>query len=128
MITVNIEGLNKSYRKFQALKDIDLQIETGLFGLLGPNGAGKTTLMKILSTILPWKDGLVTVYDYDLLKEGDKVRELLGYLPQHFHAPLQFTGREFLHYVGSMKGVTDKQKRIEQVERVLEEVNLSAAS
>ena len=124
LITVNIEGLNKSYRKFQALKDIDLQIETGLFGLLGPNGAGKTTLMKILSTILPWKDGLVTVYDYDLLKEGNKVRELLGYLPQHFHAPLQFTGREFLHYVGSMKGVIDKKKRIEQVERVLEEVNL----
>lgn len=124
MSTVNIKGLSKSYGKVQVLKNIDLQIDTGLFGLLGPNGAGKTTLMKMLSTILPWQDGQVTIYGYDLLKEGDKVRELLGYLPQHFHAPGQFTGKEFLHYVGSMKGLTDKKERTEQVERILVEVNL----
>ncbi len=124
MYNIQIEGLNKSYRGFQALEDIHLQIGTGLFGLLGPNGAGKTTLMKILSTILPYKDGKVTIYGCDLAEEGDKVRGLLGYLPQHFHAPLQFTGREFLHYVGSMKGLMDHQERAKQVERVLEEVNL----
>lgn len=124
MSTIKIEGLSKSYGKVQVLKDINLQIDTGLFGLLGPNGAGKTTLMKVLSTILPWKDGEVTIYDYDLLKEGDKVRELLGYLPQYFHAPGQFTGREFLHYVGSMKGLLDKKERTDQIEKLLEEVNL----
>lgn len=124
MSTIKIEGLSQSYGKVQVLKDVDLQIDTGLFGLLGPNGAGKTTLMKILSTILPWKDGQATVYDYDLLKEGDKVRELLGYLPQHFHAPGQFTGKEFLRYVGSMKGLTDKKERTGQVDRILLEVNL----
>ncbi|WP_210470777.1 ABC transporter ATP-binding protein [Sporosarcina sp. 6E9] len=124
MPTIKIEGLNKSYRKTQVLKDVHLEIDTGLFGLLGPNGAGKTTLMKVLSTILPWEDGDVTIYDQNLLKEGDKVRELLGYLPQHFHAPGQFTGKEFLHYVGSMKGVIDKKERAEQVERLLDEVNL----
>jgi ABC-2 type transport system ATP-binding protein len=124
MSTIKIKGLSKFYKKIQVLKDIDLQIDTGLFGLLGPNGAGKTTLMKVLSTTLPWNDGQVTIYDYDLLKEGDKVREVLGYLPQHFHAPPQFTGREFLHNVGSMKGVIDKWERTEQVERLLEEVNL----
>lgn len=124
MSTIKIEGLSKSYGKVQVLKDINLQIDTGLFGLLGPNGAGKTTLMKVLSTILPWKDGEVTIYQHNLQKDGDKVRELLGYLPQHFHAPGQFTGREFLHYVGSMKGLTDKKERTEQVERLLENVNL----
>ena len=124
MSTIKIQGLSKSYGKIQVLKDIDLQIETGLFGLLGTNGAGKTTLMKVLSTILPWKDGEVTIYDYDLLKEGEKVRELLGYLPQHFHAPGQFTGREFLHYVGSMKGLLNKKERMNQIEKLLEEVNL----
>ena len=124
MSTIKIEGLSKSYGKVQVLKEVDLQISTGLFGLLGPNGAGKTTLMKILSTTLPWNEGQVTIYDYNLLKESDKVRELLGYLPQHFHAPGQFTGREFLHYVGSMKGLSDKKERTEQVERLLEEVNL----
>src|SRR5690625_3882153 len=124
MYTVKIEGVRKSYRNFQALQQIDLQIDKGLYGLLGPNGAGKTTLMKILSTILPFKDGKVMIYDYNLQTEGDKVRELLWYLPQHFHAPGQLTGKEFLHYVGSMKGLTNKQERTEQVERLLQEVNL----
>ena len=124
MLTIKIEGLQKRYRKFQALKNINLHTETGLFGLLGPNGAGKSTLMKILSTILPFDEGKITIYDYDLVKEGDKVRQLLGYLPQHFYVPTQFTGREFLHYVASMKGVTNQQERNLQVEKLLEEVNL----
>lgn len=125
MLTLKIEGLQKNYRKFQALKNINLQMETGLFGLLGPNGAGKSTLMKILSTILPFQDGKVSIYGFDLEKEGDQVRQLLGYLPQHFHMPTQLTGREFLHYVASMKGVTTQQERNEQVEMLLEEVNLA---
>jgi len=124
VLTIKIEGLQKRYRKFQALKNINLHTETGLFGLLGPNGAGKSTLMKILSTILPFDEGKITIYDYDLVKEGDKVRQLLGYLPQHFNVPTQFTGREFLHYVASMKGVTNQQERNLQVEKLLEEVNL----
>ena len=124
MTTVMIEGLTKSYGKNPVLKDVHLQIDVGLFGLLGPNGAGKTTLMSILSTILPWQDGQVTIYGCDLSKEGDKVRDILGYLPQHFNVPGQFTGREFLHYVGSMKGITNHKDRTAQIEKLLEEVNL----
>lgn len=124
MNTITIAGLHKTYRSTQALTDIHLKIGTGLFGLLGPNGAGKTTLMKILSTILPYDEGEVTIYGSDLAKEGDKVRGLLGYLPQHFHAPQQFTGREFLHYAGSLKGIEDRRERSDQVERLLEDVNL----
>ncbi|WP_289889675.1 ABC transporter ATP-binding protein [Virgibacillus pantothenticus] len=123
-MSIKIEGLQKSYRSFQALKNINLQIETGLFGLLGPNGAGKSTLMKILSTILPFQEGKVSIYGHDLVSEGDKVRQLLGYLPQHFNVPSQFTGREFLHYVASLKGVSNLQERKKQVEKTLEDVNL----
>lgn len=123
-MTIKIEGLQKSYRKFQALKNINLQIETGLFGLLGPNGAGKSTLMSILSTTLPFQTGKVSIYNYDLVSEGHMVRQLLGYLPQHFNAPTQLTGRELLHYVASMKNVTNRQEREQQVEKALEEVNL----
>lgn len=112
------------YRSVPALTNIELDMGTGVFGLLGPNGAGKTTLMKILSTLLPYEEGRVTIYDLDLAKEGDQVRGLLGYLPQHFHVPMQFTGREFLHYAGSMKGLTNHKARSGQVERLLEEVNL----
>ncbi|MBE1556111.1 ABC transporter ATP-binding protein [Sporosarcina limicola] len=124
MHTITIKGLTKSFRKFRALDGIDLQIGPGLFGLLGPNGAGKTTLMKVLSTSSSWSDGKVTVYGFDLLKEGDKVRELLGYLPQQFQTPHHFTGGQLLHYIASMKGVLDTTERTKQVERVLREVNL----
>lgn len=123
-LSIQIEGLQKSYRSFQALKNINLQIETGVFGLLGPNGAGKSTLMKILSTILPFQAGKVCIYGHDLVNEGYKIRQLLGYLPQHFNVPSQFTGREFLHYVASLKGVANLQERKHQVEKALEDVNL----
>lgn len=123
-MTIEINHLHKAYRQTFELKDIQLQIGTGLFGLLGPNGAGKSTLMNILSTILPMDKGKVTIYGFDLMKEEKKVRELLGFLPQHFHPPGQFTGREFLHYVASLKGITEKQEREAQVEKVLEQVNL----
>lgn len=128
MAVIEIEGLHKSYRKFQALKNINLEIETGLFGLLGPNGAGKSTLMQILSTILPFEKGKVSISNFDLVGEGNKVRELLGYLPQYFHVPGQFTGREFLHYVASMKGVTEREERHARVEDLLEKVNLLEAA
>lgn len=126
MCQIKIVGLSKCYRQFYALKDINLQIGAGLFGLLGPNGAGKTTLMKIISTILPYEEGKVMVDEFDVAKDGEQVREMLGYLPQHFYTPTQFTGREFLHYVGSMKGLVQKSEREEQVEKLLKQVNLLA--
>lgn len=119
-----IQNVHKQYRKFTALNNIDLHIGTGLFGLLGPNGAGKSTLMKILSTILPFEKGEITIGNYNLDKEGDKIREELGYLPQSFQAPTLFTGRELLHYVASMKGVTENKERTFQIEQVLKDVNL----
>ncbi len=48
---IRIENLQKSYGKKQALKNVNLNIKSGMFGLLGPNGAGKTTLMKIITTL-----------------------------------------------------------------------------
>ena len=58
---IEIKNLNKFYGKKQALYDVNLKIEQGMFGLLGRNGAGKTTLMKILATLLQKKSGQVTV-------------------------------------------------------------------
>lgn len=59
--TIEIKGLNKFYGKKQALRDVSLTIGQGMFGLLGRNGAGKTTLMKTLATLLPKKDGEITI-------------------------------------------------------------------
>jgi ABC-type multidrug transport system ATPase subunit len=65
-----------------ALQGIHLEIPNGMFGLLGPNGAGKSTLMRIVAGILEPTSGTVTLDAIDVVREPDRVRAQLGYLPQ----------------------------------------------
>lgn len=106
---VRIEGLKKIYPDGkEALKGIDLVIHDGLFGLLGPNGAGKTTLMEILTLLLEPTGGRVTIDGWDTRKQPDKIRPLLGYLPQFFGYFPELTAREFLHYLGVMRDMPSR--------------------
>lgn len=78
-----IQDLTKRFSKdFVALNRLNFKIEPGMFGLLGPNGAGKTTLMRILTTLLKPDDGKVQFGDFDLVKQPQEVRKIVGYLPQ----------------------------------------------
>ena len=80
---ITIDHLTKEYtRGVRALRDVSLDIESGMFGLLGPNGAGKTTLIRILVTLLKPTEGRVRFDEYDLLKDRRKIRAMIGYLPQ----------------------------------------------
>ncbi len=92
----------------EALCSVNLKIEKGLFGLLGPNGAGKTTLMQILTLLLEPTSGLVKIGGYDSRKQTQKIRELLGYLPQFFGFFPELTAREFLSYLGSLRNLRGK--------------------
>ncbi|SFS31438.1 ATP-binding cassette domain-containing protein [Marininema halotolerans] len=123
---VVIEELSKQYGSLRVLRNINLTMETGLFGLLGPNGAGKTTLLRTLCTLEPIERGRVSICGFDLKQEGHAIRKRLGYLPQHFQVPGSLTGEEILHYMATLKGIKNKQDRNKQVARVLEEVNLTA--
>ncbi|MEZ5358120.1 MAG: ABC transporter ATP-binding protein [Candidatus Zixiibacteriota bacterium] len=122
---ISIRGLNKQYPggKF-ALKDINLDISSGMFGLLGPNGAGKTTLMSILVTLLKPTSGDVTVNGLDLQKNRKQIRRMIGYLPQEFSVFSKLASWEFLDYAARMSGVTNRGKRREKVDQLLEEVGL----
>ena len=80
---IKIKNLNQYYGKKQALNQINLTIQTGMFGLLGRNGAGKTTLMKVIATLLPQSGGEVTVCGKST-KRPSEVRRLVGYLPAGF--------------------------------------------
>ena len=77
---IKIENLNQYYGKKQALKDVSLTIETGMFGLLGRNGAGKTTLMKVLATLLPKSEGQISICKRPV-ERAREVRKITGYLP-----------------------------------------------
>ena len=122
---IEIKELNKIYPNGNhALKDINLEFGTGMFGLLGPNGAGKSTLMRILVTLMKPSSGLVLVDGMDIQKHRKEIRSVLGYLPQEFRFFTSLKTWEFLDYSGSLAGLRNKKERISEVDRLLDQVGL----
>jgi ABC-type multidrug transport system ATPase subunit len=125
---LSIHGLSKTYPGgVRALQDVSLEIGPGMFGLLGPNGAGKSTLMKILATLLEPDAGRVTFDGIDLLGEKERVRGVLGYLPQDFGFYPTLTARRMLEYFAALRGIPDGAARRARVDELLERVNLTDA-
>src|SRR5579883_2749125 len=127
-MTIAMRGLTKTYRgRVQALRGIDLTIQNGMFGLLGPNGAGKTTLMRILAGILRPTAGSLTIGGVDCATERGRtaVKRMLGYLPQELGMYPDLSAREFLDYIGILKGLTDGKARRRRVDDLLELVSLT---
>jgi len=124
-LRIAIHDLFKQYKGGkQALKDVNLDIGSGMFGLLGPNGAGKTTLMRILVTLMKQTSGEVTIDGLDLHKNRKHIRKMLGYLPQDFSVFSRLKTWEFLDYSARLAGLRGRKLRLEQVDRALEEVGL----
>jgi ABC-2 type transport system ATP-binding protein len=122
---IEIQGLNKIYPNGnQALKDINLEFGTGMFGLLGPNGAGKSSLMKIMVTLMKPSSGVVLVDGKDIQRHRKEVRSMLGYLPQDFRFFSSLRTWEFLDYSGSLAGLKNKKIRFAEVDRLLDQVGL----
>lgn len=119
---INIRDLNKYYGKKQALKDVNLTIEKGMFGLLGRNGAGKTTLMKVLATLLPKSEGQIEVCGVPV-ERSPEIRRMTGYLPQEFSMYPNMTLYESMDYLGVLSGIS-AVKRKERIPRLLYRVNL----
>ena len=117
-----IRKMNKFYGRKQALFDIDLTIEQGMFGLLGRNGAGKTTLMKTIAALHPMKSGEVTVCGVPV-GEAAKIRSMIGYLPQDFSMYPNMRTDEALDYLGALSGIPSKERK-QRVEVLLKKVNL----
>lgn len=125
---ISIRNLNKVYPNGNhALKDVNLEINNGMFGLLGPNGAGKSSLMRILVTLMEPSSGIVTMNDYDLTRDRDKIRAMLGYLPQDFRFFSHLKTYEFLDYAARLAGMKNTRERKLAVHKMLEEVGLFEA-
>ncbi len=122
---ISIQGLNKIYKNGnRALRDINLEIENGMFGLLGPNGAGKSSLMRILVTLMKPTTGSIRVNDLDLQKHRKDVRGFLGYLPQDFAFFSKLKTWEFLDYAANLAGLRRRVERKVAIEDMLENVGL----
>ncbi|HEY4389595.1 MAG TPA: ABC transporter ATP-binding protein, partial [Ktedonobacteraceae bacterium] len=125
---ITLHHLTKIYRGgVHALNDVNLTIPHGMFGLLGPNGAGKTTLMRLLAGILRSSSGTIHVGEYDAATEHGRgaIKQLLGYLPQELGLYPDLSAREFLDYIGILKGLQDRKSRQQRVSHLLETVALS---
>jgi ABC-type multidrug transport system ATPase subunit len=125
---IEIRQLTKTYPgNVHALEGIDLMIGTGMFGLVGPNGAGKTTLMRILAGLLRPSQGEVCIFGNDIgtVRGKQAAKSLLGYLPQELGLYPNLSAREFLNYIGILKGIKNANTRSKQIADLLELVHLS---
>lgn len=122
---LKITNLSKTYSNgVQALKNVSLTINNGLFGLLGPNGAGKSSLMRTIATLQEADSGTIMLDELDVLKDKDAVRKSLGYLPQEFGVYPNVTAEELLNHIAVLKGAMDKKQRGELVQSLLHQTNL----
>jgi ABC-2 type transport system ATP-binding protein len=114
---LNIRDVSKTYPNgTQALKDVSLDIPQGMFGLLGRNGAGKSTLMRILATLQEPDEGSIRLGEIDVIRQKDRVRETLGYLPQSFGFHPRVSAERLLEHFAVLKGLVEPGPRRDVVE------------
>jgi len=122
---LDIRDLSKTYANgVQALKNVSLQIPTGMFGLLGPNGAGKSSLMRTIATLQDPDSGTIQLDGLDVLANKPAARRLLGYLPQEFGLYPRVSAETMLDHFAVLKGVVGRGERKSLVEALLQQVNL----
>jgi len=124
-IQLEIKGLSKSYpHGIQALKNVNLTINQGMFGLLGPNGAGKSTLMRIVATLQEADEGSIMMGELNVLEQKEEIRKILGYLPQEFNLYPKMEAQYLLNHLALIKGMIHKREREEVVAALLHRTNL----
>lgn len=116
---LTIENVSKKFRAGNyGVRDLSLEVKSGVIGLLGPNGAGKTTLMQMIATITRPTSGRILFHGEDVTKRPNELRRKLGYLPQDFGVYDNLTATEFLGYFAALKGVRSKKRVMEMLESV----------
>lgn len=124
-MNLTINNLSKTYSNgVLALNNVSISIPNGLFGLLGPNGAGKSTLMRTIATLQEADNGEIWMDDLNILEQKQKLKQILGYLPQEFGFYPKDRAMNQLDQLIMLKGIKDKDERKQVGEYLLKKVNL----
>lgn len=119
---IQVKNLVKKYGDYTAVDHLDFTIESGrIYGFLGPNGAGKSTTMNIMTGYLGATQGEVIINGHDILKEPEKAKKHIGYLPEQPPLYVDMTVREYLQFAAELKGIKrDKREdSITEVEKMV---------
>ena len=122
---LSIQRLTHVYKGgVTALRNVDLEIGPGMFGLLGPNGAGKSTLMRSIATLQTPTSGSIRFGDIDVIRQPERLRQVLGYLPQDFGVYPRVSAYEMLDHMAVLKGIAGRGERRDTVQSLLNQTNL----
>jgi ABC-2 type transport system ATP-binding protein len=115
--SITVERVSKRFGKVKALDELSLSVDPGtVFALLGPNGSGKTTVVRILTTLLRPDSGIARVGDYDVVREAQSVRSVIGLAGQYPAVDENLTGKENLEMIGLLYHLTRQKARARSAE------------
>jgi ABC-2 type transport system ATP-binding protein len=122
---LEFRGIDAGYGATTVLRGVDLVVPTGaVVALLGPNGAGKSTLMRSIATLQDVDTGSLRFDDIDIRRQSQRLREVLGYLPQDFGVYPKVSAWDMLEHMAELKGLFDRAARRAAVTALLHKTNL----
>jgi ABC-2 type transport system ATP-binding protein len=123
-MSIKVQNLTKVYGSQKAVNDISFEVQKGeIVGFLGPNGAGKSTTMKIATGYIEATSGSIEVCGFDVQESPMKVRQNIGYLPEHNPLYLDMYVKEFLEFIGGVYGISGKKLK-DRISEVIDLVGL----
>lgn len=121
---IQVEDLVKKYEIHPVINHLSFTVEKGqIYGFLGPNGAGKSTTMNIITGYIAANSGIVKINGFDILKEPEKAKQCIGYLPEVPPLYTDMTVREYLLFVAELKKVPKKERK-SHVEEITDRTQL----
>ena len=122
-VMLQIDNLTKQYEHILAVNNLSFHVNRGeIFGLLGSNGAGKTTTLHVIAGLLKPTEGKVAINGLDIREHSLKIKSIMGYLPESPAVYERLTGREFLNFIGRIRGMSENKikNRVNQLAKILE--------
>ena len=127
-LAIDVADLTRRFGAFAAVDDITFNVRAGeVFGFLGANGAGKTTVIRMLTGLLAPSSGRATVAGFDVARNGERIKRVIGYMSQRFSLYEDLTVRENITLYGGIYDLTNKQIR-ERTSRMLGRLGLEHAA